>query len=80
MSDETLDDEARAKAERRAARASWPVKVFVGHPPEDPLLDDPEAGLNMMWQLTRDAWAMMGEPLDESRLLRHVVRVVRRGS
>lgn len=33
--------------------------------------------LGMMWQLTLDAWAFM-EPLDaESRLPRHIVRVLR---
>lgn len=33
----------------------------------------------MMWQLALDAWAFMGEPVVESRLPRHVVRVIRRG-
>ncbi len=37
----------------------------------------PSERLLMMWELTRTAWAFMGEPIDESRLQRHVVRVVR---
>ena len=37
-----------------------------------------EERLGMMWQLTLDAWAFMGESDAESRLPRHVTRVVRR--
>ena len=35
-----------------------------------------EERMLMMWPLALDAWAMLGD-LGESRLLRHVVRVVR---
>ncbi len=38
----------------------------------------PEQRLGMMWQLALDAWAMMGDDCAESRLPRHVGRVVRR--
>ncbi len=38
----------------------------------------PAERIGMTWQLAMDAWAFMGEPLAESRLPRHVVRVVRR--
>jgi len=34
--------------------------------------------LDMMWQLTIDAWAFKGETIAQSRLPRHVVRIVRR--
>lgn len=34
----------------------------------------------MMWQLTLDAWAFKGEPVAESRLQRHIIRVYRRES
>jgi len=34
--------------------------------------------IGMMWQLALDAWAFKGDPDAESRLPRHVVRVVRR--
>lgn len=44
-------------------------------PPERVL--DPVEAWAMMWPLACDAWAMRGEPVDESRLLRHVVRVIR---
>lgn len=40
----------------------------------------PEARIGMMWQLAMDAWAFMGGCNAESRLPRHVVRVVRRES
>ena len=36
-----------------------------------------EERIGMMWQLALDAWAFKGEPVAESRLPRHVVRVVR---
>jgi hypothetical protein len=39
----------------------------------------PSERLSMMWQLALDAWAFMGESLAESRLPRHVVRIVQRG-
>ena len=39
----------------------------------------PAERVDMMWQLACDAWAFRGEPIDESRLPRHVVRVERRG-
>jgi len=39
----------------------------------------PAQRLAMMWQLTIDAWSFKGEPIAESRLPRHVVRVYRRG-
>jgi hypothetical protein len=38
----------------------------------------PAQRLEMMWQLTLDAWAFKGEPLAELRLPRHIVRVLRR--
>jgi len=38
----------------------------------------PAERLQMMWQLTLDAWAFKGEPLAELRLPRHIVRVLRR--
>jgi hypothetical protein len=46
---------------------------------EDDLRDTTaEDRLKMMWQLALDAWAMKGEKI-ESRLPRHVVRVIRGG-
>ena len=40
----------------------------------------PAQRLEMVWQLTLDAWAFKGEPLAELRLPRHIVRVLRRES
>jgi hypothetical protein len=37
----------------------------------------PAERLQMMWQLTLDAWAFKGEPVAELRLPRHIVRVLR---
>ncbi len=40
----------------------------------------PAERLQMMWQLTVDAWAFKGEPVAELRLPRHIIRVLRRES
>ncbi len=40
----------------------------------------PAERVEMMWQLAIDAWAFKGDPVAESRLPRHVVRVLRRAS
>ena len=40
----------------------------------------PEERWAMMWQLALDAWAFKGEPLAESRLQRHIIRVYHRES
>ena len=37
----------------------------------------PAERLGMMWQLAIDAWAFKGDPIAESRLQRHVVRILR---
>ncbi len=47
----------------------------VQHP--EPNAITSEEGLGMMWQLTLDTWAFMKETHAESRLQRHVVRLVR---
>jgi len=39
----------------------------------------PAERLDMMWQLTLDAWALKGDQVAEPRLQRHVVRVIRGG-
>lgn len=38
----------------------------------------PSQRLSMMWQLALDAWAFRGESVAESRLPRHVIRLLRR--
>ena len=59
-------------------RSHWPVNKTTlqaakdGRPP-----GGPEDWIKMMWPLACEAWAMKGEPVDESRLLRHIVRVQR---
>ena len=63
-------------------RERYPSRVI--RPGQEAPNDDlrgktPEERLEMMWPLVVDTWAFMGKPLDESRLPRHVVRVVRGG-
>jgi len=36
--------------------------------------------ISMMWQLAVDAWAFKGETIDESRLQRHIIHILRRKS
>lgn len=66
---------------RRRERQRYPVrKTTLAQQEEDPDLRNttPVERLGMMWQLTLDAWAFTGEPVAESRLPRHIVRVLRR--
>ena len=39
----------------------------------------PAERINMVWQLTLDAWAFKGEPVTNPKMDRSVVRVIRRG-
>ena len=47
---------------------------------DDLLKTTPAERLQMMWQITLDAWTFKGEPIAELRLPRHIVRVLRRES
>ena len=63
-------------------RTNYPTRLILpgqSEPPEDLRRTTPEERIEMMWDLVLDAWVFMGKPLDESRLPRHVVRVVRGG-
>ena len=44
---------------------------------DPPVGDSPAQRLEMMWPLTLDAWAFMGDPNVEHRLQRHVERLVK---
>jgi len=43
----------------------------------DEVAGTPEECLNMMWQLTVDAWAFMGVDVAESEFQRHIVHIRR---
>ena len=63
-------------------RQDYPVRVLrKGDKEDDPYLKGTTAQerLLMMWPLALQAWAFKGEDHRESRLSRHVVRVLRRG-
>ncbi|MFN8549551.1 MAG: hypothetical protein U0527_16650 [Candidatus Eisenbacteria bacterium] len=66
-----------ARERRRLERASYPVTVRRLGDADDEHEITPAEGIAMMWPLALDAWAFMGEPVVESRLPRHAVRVVR---
>jgi hypothetical protein len=57
-------DDPSARARRAKARASWPGTVMrLGDLPEVEVIDAPPAELmGMVTELTRAAWALMGEP------------------
>lgn len=62
------EDDARARAERKAARQSWPIRVYkLGEEPPDDLsaTTTAEERLAMMWPLARQAWALTGKPLPD---------------
>jgi len=68
---------------RSRERSTYAVrKTTLSQQDEDPELANTTAAerLGMMWQLTLDAWAFTGDPVAESRLPRHLVRVLRRRS
>ena len=61
-------------------RSNYRVRKLDRHEPRDNDLKDalPEDRVAMVWPLTIDVWAFMGYDIAESRLSRHIVRVVRR--
>ena len=60
-------------------RQNMPIKIFrPGEQlPEDAGYATPAQRLSMVWPLTRDAWAFKDGEDAESRLQRHVGRVLR---
>ena len=62
-------------------RSHYAVRIVKkGEDERDPYLEQttPAERLLMMWPLTVQAWAFKGEDVSESRLQRHVVRVIKR--
>jgi hypothetical protein len=64
--------------------AKRPITVRVTglhDPPDDSDIErmTPGERIALVWQLTVDSWAFMGEPIGESRLPRDVGRILRRG-
>lgn len=66
--------------DRRAARASWPVRKFrLGEePPDDFSAYTVAERLAMTWQMTLDAWASAGRPLPSYSRRDMPVRVLRK--
>ena len=61
-------------------RNQMPVRIRIAG--EDTMARElralsPAERLGVMWQLAIDAWAFKGDSIAESRLQRHVVRVLR---
>ena len=61
-------------------RSNYRVRKLDSFETRDNDLKDvpPEDRVAMVWPLTIDVWAFMGYDIAESRLSRHIVRVVRR--
>ncbi len=60
-----MDEDAAARATRRAARRNWPIRPF--DPRDDAPADlshvAPEDRLALAWTLTLAAWHLSGRPL-----------------
>lgn len=72
-----LEQEARA-----AARKSWPVRSFrLGEEPPDNLSATTTASerLDMVWQLTVDAWTLSGREIPDYPRSEAPVRIIRSG-
>ena len=64
------------------AKRDVTIRVHHLHDPDDQpeiAAMTPAERIGLMWQLAVDAWAFKGEPVGESRLPRHLVRVIRGG-
>lgn len=68
---------------RAAARNSWPIRKHrLGEEPSDDLRNSTtaEERLDMMWQLTVDAWSLSGKPIPVYNRNEAPVRKLRRTS
>lgn len=71
------DTEQEARA---AARKNWPVRVFrLGEEPPDDLRATTTASerLDMVWQLTVDAWTLSGRKIPDYPRHKAPVRIIR---
>jgi deoxyribodipyrimidine photolyase len=66
-----------SRVKRRDVQIKFRPLRTKGGPDEDDLRLSIEERVALVWPLTLDAWAFKGEPVAESRLPRHIVRVLR---
>ncbi|MBL8756499.1 MAG: hypothetical protein JNK15_24610 [Planctomycetes bacterium] len=63
----------------RARRATWPLRVVArGAEPPDGLDTTREQRIEMMWELTVQAWRLAGMPIPDYDRANTPVRLVRR--
>jgi hypothetical protein len=75
-----LSDDPDRKA-RAAARRSWPIRVYnLGEEPDEDLSATTTAAerVEMVWQLTLDAWASSGRPIPDYPREKMPVRIIHR--
>jgi hypothetical protein len=65
------------RVKRRDIQIKFRPLRSKGGPDEDDLRLSIEERVALVWPLTLDAWAFKGEPVAESRLPLHIVRVLR---
>ena len=67
--------------QRRRARAAWPVRKFrLGEEPADDMAGTTvEERVEMVWQLTLDAWSSAGREIPTYRRSEMPVRVLHKG-
>lgn len=64
----------------RERRKAWTVNKTTLHALQSDIVDaTPSERVAMVWELTKTAYAFMGQPIGESRLQRHHIRISRRG-
>jgi hypothetical protein len=69
-------------AARAAARKGWPIRVYrLGEEPPDDLRATTTAAerVEMVWQVTLDAWALAGRTIPDYPRSEAPVRVIRSG-
>lgn len=67
---------------RAAARKTWPIRVYrLGEEPPDDLLATTTAAerVEMVWQITLDAWELAGRKIPDYPRSEAPVRVIRSG-
>lgn len=75
-----MSSNSERRAERARARLDWPIRRFdLGAEPGENLWASttPPERLAMMWELSRQAWTLSGQPLPEYSRHRAPGRVIR---
>jgi hypothetical protein len=73
------ENEADAAAADRSARPVWVGRVGQAEPRADYSHLTPSQWIALCWEVTKQAWALIGATFDESALCRNSERISQRG-